>query len=99
MTQPIYSFEPEPVCYFQAEEKVKNISNITLLPFGLSNKIENVLITSAGGGSHITDTQTDNSVMCYMTTIDTIVSQYNIKKIDMINLMLKALKKKPCWDQ
>lgn len=90
----IYSFEPEPVCYFQAEEQIKNIKNITLLPFGLSNKIEKVFFTSIGPGSHVTDTPTDNTVTCHMTTIDTIIAQYNIKKVDIIKLDVEGSEEK-----
>lgn len=90
----IYAFEPEPNMYFQAEEKAKKIKNVTLFPFGLSNKIEKVNFISKGPGSHITDTQTDETFICQMTTVDAIVSQYNIKKIDMIKLDVEGSEKK-----
>jgi len=82
----LYSFEPDPICYFQAYEQVKNINNMTLLPFGLSRKSGQVSFASKGHSSHVTDTQNEQTIKCYMTTVDTAVSQYNIKKVDMIKL-------------
>lgn len=91
----IYAFEPEPVCYFQAEEKAKNIKNITLLPLGMWNKCEKVTFLSEGPGSHVVyNNKEDNCVICHMTTIDTIVSQYNIDKVDMIKLDVEGSEEK-----
>ena len=91
----IYSFEPEPACYFEAAEKVAKIKNITLLPLGMWDKCETVTFTSEGAGSHVVESQENASfVTCHMTTIDTIVSQYDIKKVDMIKLDVEGSEEK-----
>jgi FkbM family methyltransferase len=91
----IYSFEPEPDCYYQAIEKTKNIKNITLLPFGLWDKCEKVNLTSEGAGSHVIGNSIDGiTITCHMTMIDKIVKQYNIEKINMIKLDVEGSEKK-----
>jgi len=83
----IYSFEPDPTCYYQASEKISTIKNITLIPLGLSNKSECVDFISDGYASRIAETPPFyNTITCQMTTIDTVVSQYNIENVDIIKL-------------
>jgi FkbM family methyltransferase len=89
----IYSFEPEPGCYFQANDKIADIKNMTLFQYGLWDKCEQVHFSSEGAGSHVVDNN-KNSVTCHMTTIDNIVSQYNIKKVDMIKLDVEGSEEK-----
>ena len=91
----VYAFEPEPACYYQASDKIVNIKNITLLPFGIWDKCEKISFISAGSSSHAVDGDTnDDCVTCHMTTIDAIAAQYNIKKIDMIKLDVEGSEEK-----
>jgi FkbM family methyltransferase len=84
----VYAFEPDPICYSEAQEKIKNnnINNVDLIQCGLWNKSETINMKINGGASYVTDTKDENTVICHMTTIDTIVSENNIKKVDMIEL-------------
>jgi len=58
------------------------------------NKYEQVPMISSGAGSHVVDNTVNGDYICYMTTIDTIVSQYNIKKVDIIKLDVEGSEEK-----
>ena len=93
----IYAFEPEPVCYSQAKDKVKNINNVQLIPYGLYDKLDIAIFKVQGGASYVTDVETDKTITCHMTTVDTVATEYDIKKVDITKLdiedsEMKALK-------
>lgn len=95
----IYSFEPEPICHSYISNKITQLKNVTLFKLALWNKSEQQLISQNGGCSQILNVESSNTntefgiEKCQMTTIDTIVSKYNIKKVDIIKLDVEASEK------
>lgn len=91
----IWSFEPDPVGLAAAAEKLKDCRNLTLLPFGLWKECCSMNFNSIGQGSHVVDGRNEaaNIVTCHMVSIDAMVKEYSLDKVDLIKLDVEGAEK------
>ncbi len=85
----LYGFEPDPIGFIKAYDQVQerqDLTNFTVIPFGLWEEKTTLQFTSAGAGSHVSRGQDGVVVDCKMTTIDSFVQENKLQKVDLIKL-------------
>lgn len=85
----LYGFEPDPIGFIKAYDQVQErqeLTNFSVIPFGLWEKKTTLQFTSAGLGSHVSRGADGVVVTCKMTTIDGFVRENGLPRVDFIKL-------------
>lgn len=89
----IYSFEPEPTCFKEAEEKILNnprCRNVEIFQYGMWDKNEKQYISESGSGSSIYAQGEVQKNICELITMDSFVQDNDIKKVDFIKMDIEG---------
>ncbi len=85
----VVGFEPDPEGFAKASTQIAAFdahSVYTLMPFGLWHAKEQVTFAPAGVGSHVTGTPSSQGISVAMTSIDMVVQERNLPRVDYIKL-------------
>lgn len=85
----IFGFEPDPVGFCAACERIKAqaLHDVyKVIPFGMWHKRDTVFFEISGQGTHVTSDTSANAVGCECISIDDIVAANRIRKVDFIKM-------------
>lgn len=84
----LYGFEPDPVGFVEASDKLQNLelNNIELLPLGLWKGKDTLHFKSIGQGSFVTQGPQENTIACEMTSVDDFVKENGVERVDFLKL-------------